>query len=240
MDGRGKSVHYDPDFMARRNSARARLDRLKGADTPNPEDRFDWFRSVYKSAQRDPAVVPWADLAPKDALVQWLSAHPGRGKSAIDIGCGLGDNAEALSEAGYRTTAFDLSEEAILWTRERFPESAVSYRVEDLTQLPVEWAQSFDLVHECYTVQALMEPIRTLAIEVTAGLVAPGGILLFLNRCRPEGSKAEGRPIPALPSEWRRYQDFGLELVEETFFDVERPGRSIPHVLAEFKRPDVR
>ena len=168
----GKGGHSE-DFLARRNEAHQKLDQLTGARDGGPEDRESWFRAVYRGAGGDPAAVPWADLAPKQVLVDWLAENPGAGKTAIDIACGLGDNAEALAAAGYDTSAFDLAPEAIEWAKKRFPETSVDYRAADLFDLPAEWQGKFDLVHECYTVQALKDPLRSGAIAALAGLVAP-------------------------------------------------------------------
>jgi len=224
-------------FLARRDAARERIDRLTGAEGGDAQDRQTWFRAVYREAGGDPAAVPWADLAPKQALVDWLSENPGNGASALDVACGLGDNAEALAGAGYRTTAFDLAPEAIDWARRRFSSSMVDYRAADLFAHPEDWTGKFDLVHECYTLQALKDPMRRDAIGVLAGLVAPGGRLLMITRSRQEGSDAKGPPWPMMPSEWLRFTEHGLTLIGEDHYNVERPDRTIPHVMALFEKP---
>ncbi|WP_208998348.1 class I SAM-dependent methyltransferase [Roseibium aquae] len=232
-----QKVHEDPEFMARRDEARQRIDALTGAVGGAAEDRLAWFHAVYREAGGDPAAIPWADLAPKVALLDWLGQNPGNGRRAIDIGCGLGDNAQALAQAGYETTAFDLSPDAIAWAKRRFPQSPVHYRVADLFAPPSEWSGAFDLVHESYTVQALDGDLRQRSVPAIAALVAPGGRLIFFNRSRPEGASAEGPPWPVMPSEWRMFEEFGLVLTNETEIAVERPGRTIAHVLAVFERP---
>ena len=186
----------------------------------------------------DIAVTLRCDDAPKKALVDWLASNPGNGESALDVACGLGDNAEALAGAGYRTTAFDLAPEAIDWAKKRFPDSTVDYQAADLFALPENWAGKFDLVHECYTLQALKDPMRHDAIGVLASLVAPGGRLLMITRSRDEGSDAKGPPWPMMPSEWLRFTEHGLTLVDEDYYNVERPDRTIPHVMALFRKPE--
>ena len=99
--------------------------------------------------------MPWAHLEPRPLLEDWLAARSLVGLRALDVGCGLGDNAEALARAGAHVVAFDLVERAVQWARERFPQSAVDYRVADLFDAPSEWRGAFDLVHELYTLQAL-------------------------------------------------------------------------------------
>ena len=224
------------DFLARRDTARNRLDAITGAKGGERDDRSTWFRAVYESAARDAAAVPWADLAPKQALVDWLADNPGEGRLALDVACGLGDNAEALAGAGYRTTAFDLAPEAVAWARERFPLSSVDYRAADLFNLPSEWDGRFDLVHECYTLQALDGALRASAFPALARLVAPGGRLLVITRARPEGTDADGPPWPLTPHELARFDALGFAREEVTPYEVVKRDRVIPHVRAVFSR----
>ena len=35
---------------------------------------LEWFESLYSQAQRDPSVVPWADLSVNPNLQCWLEA----------------------------------------------------------------------------------------------------------------------------------------------------------------------
>ncbi|WP_083205988.1 class I SAM-dependent methyltransferase [Stappia indica] len=224
------------DFMVRRDAARERLDGLFGAKGGKREDRSAWFDAVYETAGGDAAAVPWADLAPKTELVDWLEAHPGEGMRAVDVGCGLGDNAEALAAAGYRTTGFDLSPKAVDWARQRFPESAVEYRAADLFDVPVDWLGGFDLVHECYTLQALSGDLRERAFAAVASLVAPGGKLLVLTRTAPEESVPDGPPWPLKPSELDRFSSLGLERIDRHPYQIRKGERVIAHVRDLWRR----
>jgi len=226
----------DEAFFARRAAAREKLDQLTGAIGGKSEDRLAWFRTVYQAAEGDAAAIPWADLAPKGVLLDWLGDNPGKGRKAIDIACGLGDNAEALGSAGYDVTAFDLAPDAIEWARSRFPESPVDYRTADLFNLPEDWQGCFDLVHECYTVQALTGTLRDRALPAIAALVAPGGRLLMITRVRGEGAEAVGPPWPLMPSERDQLLDLGFSKVSEKPYEIDRHGRLVPHVIAEYRK----
>ncbi len=91
-------------------------------------ERQAFFNAVYEQAAGDAAFVPWADLKAKEQLNNGLrkmtESNPHPALTAMDVACGLGDNAEALARAGYATTAFDLAGDAIDWAKKRFPESA--------------------------------------------------------------------------------------------------------------------
>lgn len=227
------------DFENRRAAARDRIDGLAGADGLDPTLRKPWFEQVYDLAAGDPAAVPWADLAAKPALRDWLAEHPGNGRSAVDIACGLGDNAEAIAAAGYRTTAFDLAAGAIAWARRRFPGSAVEYRVADLFDLPDAWTGRFDLVHECYTIQSLRGDLRRRAFAAIAALVAPGGRLLVICRSRADGAVAAGPPWPLSPQELAGFEACGLKRDCAAPYTVTRGERRIEHLCSVYRRPDA-
>jgi len=189
------------DFAARRAAARARLDALdphmKPGGTAADPRRKDWFEAVYVLADGDFAAVPWAGLAPHPLLADWL-AHNGRldGLKAADVGCGLGDNAAALAEAGAGVVAFDLVSGAIDWARRRFPGGDIDFRVADLFELPADWRGAFDFVQETYTLQALPAELLPSAGAALGGLLAPGGRLLVIARAREEDQQLAGPPWP--------------------------------------------
>jgi ubiquinone/menaquinone biosynthesis C-methylase UbiE len=174
-------------------------------------------------------------------LTDWLQHRPsaGQGKSAIVIGCGLGDDAEALASAGFTVTAIDISPEAINWCKRRFPDSSVKYLVQDLFDTPKSWRQSFDLVLESRTLQALPAEIRPEAIDRVADLVAPGATALVISRGGEPGEVDDGPPHPLTRAELQRFQQAGL--VEVTFDDIPGPnGRRARHFRVELQRPVKR
>jgi len=224
-------------FADRRADARASASELQATAEATGED-LAWFDQLYKAAGEDPARVPWADLEPHPGLAEWIGRsgmlYEGR---AIDIGCGLGDNAEALSDAGYDVTAFDLSQTAISWAKQRFDHTRVDYRTADLFALPDEWTGSFDLVHECYTIQALKHDFRKRAFAAIAALVAPGGSLLVICRSRPDDVEVDGPPWPLSRAELTAFEHHGLIEKSCQEFTVQKPDRAVPHFRVMYSRP---
>lgn len=225
------------DFEKRREEGRKHADQLEARVMGDKVKRTEFFSSVYQDAKGDEAAVPWADMAPKRELDEWLETNAPFEGRAIDIGCGLGDNAEALANAGFQTTGFDFSQEAIDWAKQRFPNSSVTYETADLTRLPEDWLHAFALVHECYTLQSIPPQTLEETIPATASLVAPGGVLLVYARVREDGEHADGPPWPLEISKAMSFTDYGLELVSQKDFSLDRGERKIPHVFCVWRRP---
>jgi SAM-dependent methyltransferase len=202
-------------------------------------DPTGWFEPLYRAAAAGEATVPWDDHAPSPLLVSWSRGRglDGRGRRAIVVGCGLGDDAEHVASLGFRTLAFDIAPTAIAGARRRFPASAVEYVVADLLDPPAEWAGAFDLVVEHITVQALPESVRPAAIARVASLVAPGGTLLVISGARSEGEPADGPPWPLVRAEVEAFATGGVEVVaiEELAAGPDRPWSRAWR--AEFRRP---
>ena len=125
-------------------NARQRVNDL-AAEYASRNDALGWFDRLYEVAAGDASTIPWADLAPNSHFVHWAEAHGLNGddgrRRALVCGCGLGDDAEALSTIGFDVTAFDISAAAIAWAQQRFPQSRVKYVVENLLSPPAEWAR---------------------------------------------------------------------------------------------------
>jgi SAM-dependent methyltransferase len=185
----------------------------------------EWFEKLYSQANNDEKLIPWADMKPNHNLVQWLDNQniQGQGKTALTIGCGLGDDAEELSQRGFKVTAFDISPSAIDWCQNRFPHSSVNYIVADLLNPLREWNQQFDFVLESYTLQSLPTSLSSQAISLIANFLAPGGILLIICRGRNIEDALEKVPYPLTKNDLIKFVDAGLSLVNfEDYLDQER------------------
>jgi SAM-dependent methyltransferase len=190
-------------------------------------DPTGWFEPLYQEGEAGKSTVPWANLCPNPRLLDFWNIYPQQtaGKTALTIGCGLGDDAEQLAAWGFRTTAFDISETAIRASRKRFPHTTVEYLTANLLGPPSTWHRSFHFVFEANTLQVLPAALRPRAIENIAGFLCPGGRLLLIARGR-ESSDPEGQmPWPLTRAELSAFTAAGLEeLSFEDFLDLEDPA----------------
>jgi len=88
-----------------------------------------WFEELYKKAEENHEEIPWAKLTPDPNLVAYLENFRGEKGKALVVGCGLGDDAKALSDAGFETVAIDISQSAIKWAEKRFEDSGIAFYV---------------------------------------------------------------------------------------------------------------
>ena len=196
-----------------------------------------WFEWVYAKANGQTDDISWADLRPNPFMLKWFAKTPvqAAGKSAIVVGCGLGDDAEELARRGFNVTAFDVSPTAVEWCKRRFPNSRVNYTVGDLFNLPADW--QFDFVLEINTVQAIPLAFRQQVMNAVASLVAPGGTLLAIGRLADSAEQQVKRPWPLTREEIDLFKQFGLtETHFEAFGDSEIAALRLLRFLVTYVR----
>ena len=156
------------------------------------------FEAVYSSAQGDPSTIPWERGRPDPALVNWLNnVAPSlirSGARVMVVGCGLGNDAQALIQRGYDVTAFDYSETAINWAQRLNPANCNSFHVADLFDLPLSWRHRFDLVVEIKTLQSILPERRHEAMSSISGLLSRHGQLLVICMGIDAGESIENSP----------------------------------------------
>lgn len=202
-------------------------------------DPTAWFERLYAEADQGSAIVPWEGGAHHRLLEEWSAQRDldGRGRTALVVGSGLGEDAEYIASLGFDTVAFDISATAVRVSQRRYPGSRVRYRTADLLDLPAEWERAFDLVVEAFTVQALPEPYRGQAIRNVGSLVAPGGTLVVIATGRDDVDRpVQGPPWPLVRSEIGAFPADGIEPVRiEQIPYSDRSGDFCWR--AEFRRP---
>ncbi len=201
-------------------------------------DPTGWFENIYKSAKGDYTEVFWADLEASPYLVSWLKKDliKKKKKTACVIGCGVGDDAEALCSFGFEVIAFDISATAIELCKNRYANTNVNYIVADLFSYPKEWIESFDVVYECNTIQVLPGKYRKKARKAMSSLIAKNGYILVSCRSRNENEQENIIPLPLSKSEINEFVN--IDKLEEISFleynDTQIP--SVPHFFGVYKK----
>ena len=225
----------------RRFDARERARELARASLARG-DATGWFEALYREAAGDTGRIPWADPEGHPLLLEWLATQPTPrpGARALVVGCGLGEDSECLSRAGFEVTGFDVAPTAIAWCRKLHPDSRVRYETADLLAPPPEWLGRFELVFECYTLQALPPALRQPASRSLAGFVARGGSLLVVTRAREPGDDPGSLPWPLLRTEITHFATLGLEPRELDERESDTGLGPTRHFRARFERPAAR
>jgi ubiquinone/menaquinone biosynthesis C-methylase UbiE len=155
--------------------------------------------------------------------------NPGKsGLKALDVGCGLGDNAAALAQAGFQVTAFDISPTAVNWAQARFADTSIQFEVADIFDLPERWHGQFDVVAETFTIQALKGQMRLEAIKALSRLVKPEGRLVVVCRGRLDDEPFDPPPWPLTPKELSQVEQLGFNALPlESFFDKKEPPQRL-------------
>lgn len=208
---------------------RARTREL-AAEFNEKGEPLGWFDALYKEAGGDSEKVPWADMEPNRFFREWAESTglKGGGRSALVVGCGLGDDAKYLDDLGFKVTAFDLSPTAIDWAKRVYGDSDIRFETADLFDPPREWtwqkekptasAGGFDFVLEIYTIQPLPLEMRPKVIDSIAAFVAPSGRLVVVTRGREDGEEVGVVPWPLSREDLSRFDENGM--VETSFQDV--------------------
>jgi len=224
-------------------------------------DPLGWFDALYKESAGDTEKIPWADREPNRFFRAWAESNglKGDGRTALVVGCGLGDDAKYLHDLGFRVTAFDISPTAIEWARKIHGDTEIQFEVADLFDPPTAWvfqqappataggtdlsgviekqpadAGGYDFVLEIYTIQPLPMELRERAIDAVASFVAPGGILVVVTRGREDEEEVDVVPWPLSRSDLARFEQNGLK--EAGFQDLWDEEDEQRRFLAQYTR----
>lgn len=184
-----------------------------GVDENKPND---WFESLYSESNQEGDGVPWANMSPHPLFKNWMdkNQNSGQGKTALVVGCGMGDDAIELEKNGFGVTAFDVSDSAIELCKKRFPNSEVTFVQADLIEGISEWHQKFDFVLEIFTVQALPPKYETTLIKNISDFVSDNGKLVIITEIQHEKRTFEKGPPWVLNHDYKQsFENHGLKQI---------------------------
>lgn len=209
-------------------------------------DVTGWFEALYAEAAGDNSVIPWADLEPNRFFRSWAESTglKGNGRTALVVGCGLGDDGKYLHDLGFKVTAFDISPTAIEWAKRLYGEADIKFEVKDLFDTPHSWnfAQTgeaptggFDFVLEIYTIQPLPIDMRERVVDSIANVVGEGGTLVVVTRGRDDDEEPDELPWPMSRRDLSRFESCGLSQTDFVVMPADEEGEP-PRFVVGYRR----
>ncbi|HMM79010.1 MAG TPA: class I SAM-dependent methyltransferase [Pyrinomonadaceae bacterium] len=189
-------------------------------------DATGWFDALYKEAAGKTERIPWADLEPNPYFKEWAERNDlsGDGRSALVVGCGLGDDANYLNQLGFKVSAFDLSPTAIDWAKKLYGEIDIRFEVMNLFEPYRGWLGAFDFVLEVYTIQPLPMEMREDAIDAVSRFVKDGGELVVVTRGREDDEELDAVPWPLSRKDLSRFEANGMQQIDFVVCPAENAG----------------
>lgn len=150
------------------------LDRLfdGGSDWTSRDNAGHWAQIFLRPDHPLNSDLPDANLP------HWLKRgllSGGEGRSALDIGCGLGRNTRWLARQGYQATGIDISPYAVGEARRRSPGLPAAYFECDVLREPVPGGP-FDLVYDSGCFHHLAPHRRLSYLGALRACLRPGGL----------------------------------------------------------------
>ncbi len=217
-------------------------------------DMLGWFDAFYKEAGGDNEQIPWADLEPNQFFRAWADAVglTGGGRTALVVGCGLGDDARYLDDLGFKVTAFDISQTAIEWAKKLSEGTNIQFEVADLFNPPSSWVLSsdlpgiqtgqatdkaggFDFVLEIYTIQPLPMEMRERVIDSIAAFIADRGEIVVVTRGREDDEEPVQLPWPLSRRDLLRFETHGLTQTDFRIMDGDEDP-PIPRWVVQYQK----
>lgn len=179
----------------------------------------EFFEDMYKKNENNHENIPWARQDVNPLLQTYLDKYEEHKGKALVIGCGLGDDAYALDNAGYDVVAIDISQTALDLAQKRFSDSDVLFEKQDIFDMPDKYHENFDFVFEALTIQSLPRKFREKMVHAVANTVVKNGKILVV--AHQYNGNNDGPPWPLTEEEISLFKkhnmkELSFELISES------------------------
>ena len=143
--------------------------------------------------------LDWGGLWTEPFLVPLREAGA---RTIVELGCGTGNDAARLADAGYSVTAVDLSSEAVGRARARYG-SVARFVIADMTQRLPFPGGSFDAVMSNVAMHMFPDAVTRAVFAEVGRVVRSGGLFLFhVNALEDRPLRARSLPARELEPDY--------------------------------------
>src|SRR5215471_2988963 len=135
----------------------------------------EFWDQFYRRRLESGNDLDWEGLWTEPFLVPLRQAGA---RTILELGCGTGNDAARLADAGYSVTAVDLSSEAVGRARARYG-SVARFVIADMTQRLPFPSGSFDAVMSNVAMHMFPDAVTRAVLAEVGRVVRPGGLFLF-------------------------------------------------------------
>jgi ubiquinone/menaquinone biosynthesis C-methylase UbiE len=134
------------------------------------------YRTFYRLG-----FTPWDGHSLANSLTTLVEGGSLSPTTALDLGCGTGDNAIYLADHGWHVTGVDYVDKALAKARTKAGDRSVTFTRADVTQLRSEGVTgSFDLVIDSGCLHGMNAADRDAYVREVSAVTAQGGRLLIV------------------------------------------------------------
>jgi SAM-dependent methyltransferase len=159
----------------------------------------EFWDQFYRRRLESGCDLDWEGLWTEPFLVPLRQAGA---RTILELGCGTGNDAARLADAGYSVTAVDLSSEAVGRARARYG-SVARFVIADMTQQLPFPGGSFDAVMSNVAMHMFPDAVTRAVFAEVGRVVRPGGLFLFhVNALEDRPLRARSLPARELEPDY--------------------------------------
>jgi len=159
----------------------------------------EFWDQFYRRRLESGNDLDWEGLWTEPFLVPLRQAGA---RTILELGCGTGNDAARLADAGYSVTAVDLSSEAVGRARARYG-SVARFVIADMTQRLPFPGGSFDAVMSNVAMHMFPDAVTRAVFAEVGRVVRSGGLFLFhVNALEDRPLRARSLPARELEPDY--------------------------------------